>query len=229
MHWLQSQLAQAKLQKNKAWLIFHIPPGIDGYATAHANDSGAPMKIVPMWKPIYTEQFRRMLAEYHDTVMISLAGHEHTDDFRLIAGTVVLMAPGLSPVVGQNPAFRVVAFQPDGKLSDETTYYLSNLEIAAHGAAPEWKLEYRFAKDWGVRQLNFRNFNQLYHRVESESAARDRWSTLYSVSHPEGNSITRQTFAWLFCATGNVMQAGYQACVERLEREPQPSDSQRVF
>ncbi len=221
MHWLESQLAKAKLQKNKVWLIFHIPPGIDGYATAHASDSATLMKIVPMWKPIYTVQFVKLLAQYHDTVVISLAGHEHTDDFRLIGGSLVLMAPGLSPVVGQNPAFRIVAFEPDGKLSDEATYYLSNLNMVSGGAAPEWRLEYSFDKTWGVRQLDFRNFNQLYRRIEAERTARDHWSNLYSVSHPEGNNITRQTFGWLFCATGNVMEAGYRACLERVEREPQ--------
>lgn len=221
MHWLENQLVEARLQKNKVWLIFHIPPGIDGYATAHANDSAALMKIVPMWKPIYTGQFAKLLAQYRDTVTISLAGHEHTDDFRLIAGSVVLMTPGLSPIVGQNPAFRIVAFQRNGNLSDETTYYFSNLEMASGGTVPKWKLEYDFAQTWGLRPLNFKNFNQLYRRIENGSAVRDRWSSLYSVSHPEGNNISRQVFSWLFCATGNVLEAGYRACVERIEKEPQ--------
>ncbi len=81
----------------------------------------------------------------------------------------------------------------------------------------------QFEKTWGLHQLNFKDFDRLYRRIENDSAARAHWSNLYSVSHAEGNNITRQTFGWLFCATGNVMEADYRACLERLDRRPQIS------
>jgi sphingomyelin phosphodiesterase acid-like 3 len=214
MRWLRSELAKARDHKDKVWLLLHIPPGIDGYATAHAKKSGRDQTVF-MWQPIYTEEFRKLLTQYHNTVTVSLAGHEHMDDFRLISNSLVLMTPALSPIFNQNPAFRVVSFRPDGVLSDETTYYLSNLDEVLNGTIAEWKLEYRLTSTWGMSALDFKNFNKLYHDIGAQSAVRDRWATLYSVSHPEANTMTPQTFPQLFCATGNAMEGSYRKCLER--------------
>jgi hypothetical protein len=173
-----------------------------------------------MWKPIYTEQFRKLLLRYRDTVSISLAGHEHMDDFRLIGGSLIQMTPGLSPVVGQNPGFRVVSFNPNGTLSDEDTYFLSNLSDVLDAATPVWKLEYSFAKKWGVRQVDFKNFFRLYRDIETKPKLRDQWSVLYSVSRPEEVKITERSFPQLFCAVGNDVDAAFQACVKRMKNQP---------
>jgi sphingomyelin phosphodiesterase acid-like 3 len=215
MGWLGSELAKARDHEEKVWLILHIPPGIDGYATAHAKESGRE-RTAFMWEPVYTEEFRKLLTRYHETVTISFAGHEHMDDFRLIGNSLVLMTPAVSPIFNQNPAFRVVSFRPDGALSNGTTYYLSNLHEVLNGIAAEWKLEYSFTSTWGLSPLDFKNFRKLYGEIEAKSAVRDRWSTLYSVSHPQANTVTPQTFPQLFCATGNAMEGSYNGCVERL-------------
>jgi sphingomyelin phosphodiesterase acid-like 3 len=220
MRWLESELAKARDHKDKVWLIFHIPPGIDGYATAHATESGRE-KTAFMWEPVYTEEFRKLLTRYQNTVTISLAGHEHMDDFRLIGNSLVLMTPAVSPIFNQNPAFRVVSFRPDGAISDGSTYYLSNLDAVLNGMAPEWKLEYRFASTWRLSPLDFKNFSRLYHDIEAKSAVRDRWSTLYSVSHPQANTLTPQTFPQLFCATGNAKEESYKRCLKRIGGQPQ--------
>lgn len=220
MHWLQSELAKARQHNDKVWLIFHIPPGIDGYATAHGKESGRD-KTAFMWEPIYTEEFRKLLTRYHKTVTVSLAGHEHMDDFRLISNSLVLMTPAISPIFNQNPAFRVLCFRPDGALSDATTYYLSNLDDVLKGMAPKWKLEYGFASTWRLPLLDFKNFSKLYREIEAKSAVRDRWSTLYSVSHPEANTVRPQTFPHLFCATGNAIEASYNGCLERIGEQLQ--------
>ena len=216
MRWLGSELAEARERKDKVWLILHIPPGIDGYATSHSNESG-PEKTKFMWEPAYTEEFRNLLARYHNTITVSLAGHEHMDDFRLISKSLILMTPAVSPVVKQNPAFRVLSFRPNGALLDGTTYYLSNLDDVLNGTATEWKLEYSFASTWGMSRLDFKNFRKLYRQIEAKSAVRNRWSTLYSVSHPQGNAITTQTFPQLFCATGNATEEAFASCVKRIE------------
>ena len=215
MRWLASELAKARDHKEKVWLLFHIPPGVDGYATSHSKKSGQE-KTAFMWEPVYTEEFQDLLTQYQGTVAMSLAGHDHMDDFRLMTNSLVLMTPALSPVFKQNPAFRVVSFQSSGALSDSTTYYLSNLDDVLNGIAPEWKVEYRFASTWGFSQLDFKNFLKLYSEIGAKSAVRDRWSTLYSVSHPQAKEITSQTFPELFCASGHSTKAAFENCVERI-------------
>jgi hypothetical protein len=139
------------------------------------------------------------------------------DDFRLVDlpskdHSLVLMTPALSPNVKQNPAFRLVSFQSNGKLTDQATYYLSNLSAAGKEAAPEWKLEYRFNQEWGVHQLDYKSFEKLYRRIDQSPEARKRWSLLYSVSRPE-SSITSQSFWVLYCASGHTTIGDYQACL----------------
>ena len=217
MSWLAAQLAAAKAHREKVWLLFHIAPGIDGYATAHPKGGATEKPIVYMWKPDDNDHFQQLLEQYRDTVTISLAGHEHTDDFRLVNHSLVLLAPGLSPLVGQNPAFRLVTYRPGGNLTDATTYYLSNLDEFDAGAAPVWKPEYSFAQAWHTSRLDFRNFNKLYREVQSDPDLRARWTTFYSVSHPEGNAVTPETFPRLFCAAGNLNETSYHACLQRVQ------------
>jgi hypothetical protein len=215
--WLDTELSKAQQNHEKVWLIYHIPPGIDGFATTRHD--GAP---VPFWKASYAESFDRLLSRHHETIAASFAGHTHMDDFRLIGSStphrsLVLIAPGLSPNVKQNPSFRVVQFQNNGTLTDQVTYYLSNLAAAENDAGPEWKREYSFDQVWGFRQLTYRNFDKLYQRINASPEARERWSLLYSVSHPEGGSITRQSFWALHCASGHSAISDYQACLSSHE------------
>ena len=211
--WLDTELSKAQQNHEKVWLIYHIPPGIDGFATTRHD--GTP---VPFWKAPHAESFDRLLSRYHTTIAASFAGHTHMDDFRLVGSStphrsLVLIAPALSPYVKQNPAFRVVQFQDNGSLTDQVTYYLSNLAKVGDDAGPEWKREYSFDQAWGFRQLSYKNFDKLYRRIDASPEARERWSTLYSVSHPEGDSITRQTFWALHCASGHSTISDYQACL----------------
>jgi hypothetical protein len=211
--WLNKELLKAQQSHEKVWLIYHIPPGIDGFATTRHNDSA-----VPFWGAQYAEEFNRLLSRYHETVAASFAGHTHMDDFRLVNlsakdHSLVLMTPALSPYVKQNPAFRVVSFQSNGKLTDQTTYYLSNLPAAGKEAAPEWELEYRFRQEWEVPQLDYKSFDKLYRRIDRSPEARERWSLLYAVSRPESESITDRNFWALHCASGHTVINEYQACL----------------
>ncbi len=213
LSWLDAELSKARQNREKVWLIYHLPPGIDGFATTRHDGTA-----VPFWKAQYAESFDRLLSRYHETIAASFAGHTHMDDFRLVGSStrqrsLVLMTPALSPNVNQNPAFRVVLFQNNGALTDQVTYYLSNLPAAGSGAGPEWKREYSFDQEWGMNQLNEKNFDKLYRRIDQSPEARDRWSLLYSVSHPEGGSVTRQSFWELHCASGHSEVNDYQACL----------------
>ena len=93
--WLEANLTQARLARQKTWLMFHIAPGIDGFATiqnrATRSEATSPSAaescaktIVPMWVPEWTARFDGLLETFHDTVVASFAGHTHSDDFRLI-------------------------------------------------------------------------------------------------------------------------------------------------
>jgi len=225
MQWLEQQLAAAAEAHEKVWLMFHIPPGIDGYATAQnrekleaAGTSGdtCAQSIVPMWAPQWTQHFDALLSKYHTTVTAILAAHTHSDDFRLFAATegerpFLVMAPAISPVYEQNPSFRVTTYSIDGVLMDHTTYSLTNLPEASRRKKGSWKREYTFTRQWKAPRLDAASLSKLYDNVVADPSVREEWLRLYAVSGPalQGEKpIVRA----LYCAVEGLGVEEYRQC-----------------
>jgi sphingomyelin phosphodiesterase acid-like 3 len=227
LQWLEQNLAAAAQANQKVWLMFHIPPGIDGYASAMQRQSeingAAPddeetcgSSIVPMWVPEWTAKFDALLAKYHSTVIASFAAHTHSDDYRLIGVArpereFVLMNPAISPIYSQNPGFRVVSYNRDGIVTDQSTYYLTNLPAARAKQKGRWKKEYTFTRQWKAGELNAASLSRVYDDVVADESARANWLKLYAVSGPalEGEKpIVRA----LYCAVEGLSVEGYREC-----------------
>jgi sphingomyelin phosphodiesterase acid-like 3 len=104
--WLERALAMGKAAQEPVWLLYHIPPGIDGFATL--RQGACPTSMIPMWDDVYGEAYNALLRRYADTVLVSFAGHTRMDDFRLIGAAhtrsaFTLITPAVSPIFGQNP------------------------------------------------------------------------------------------------------------------------------
>ncbi len=224
--WLESELADAEKSHQKVWLMFHIPPGVDGWATTHHHPGNpatnyAPVtscssSVVPMWVPEWSERFDKLLQRYSGTVLASFAGHTHTDDFRVLETgggnrQFVLIDPAISPIYYQNPSFRIINFKTDGTLADQATYYLTNLEQASGKTPGHWKREYQFSQRWKVRQLDGASLAKIYGQIASLRAARDLWLRLYLVSS-SAQPIQAADVKALTCAIGGPTQQTYESC-----------------
>jgi len=125
---------------------------------------------------VWTARFDDLMAEYESTIAASFAGHNHTDDFRVIqtgeaGGEFVLIDPPISPIYGQNPAFRVLTFGRDGGLADQSTYYLTNLQAARSEVPGTWVREYSFAEEWQSRGLDAGSLKSIYDRIRTDPEA----------------------------------------------------------
>lgn len=206
LNWLDQQLASAQAKHEKVWLVYHIPPGIDAFASTHANPPGSG---TPLWKAPYLTKFLDLLNRYPGVANVNLAGHIHVDDFRLLNNSAFLVVcPAVSPITGQNPTFRTVTFDGHGNLQNQSTYYINNL------AAPKWQLEYDFAKTWRLRGLNAKNYSTLFSRFGADAKTTSRWLTLYSTSHAAA-SLTPETFRPYYCAETGLSADSYQSCLQR--------------
>jgi sphingomyelin phosphodiesterase acid-like 3 len=226
LRWLQSNLAAARQADQRVWLMFHIPPGIDGYATTHkfqvqSAAGGSPAtscadSIVPMWVPAWTAEFDRVVTSYADMVQAGFAGHTHMDDFRLVntAGinqAFVLIDPAISPIFSQNPAFRIVIFRNDGSLANQSTYYLTNLRQASRKTRGRWKKEYTFTSEWRQPWLEVDTLGVIYGQIQAKKEARDRWLKLYEVSSPVAK-VPADAVRGLYCAIGALGLLEYERC-----------------
>jgi hypothetical protein len=205
LSWLSDQLQDAKKRGDKVWLVYHIPPGIDGHTSARTK------QIVPFWKANYAESFDKLLDEYRTTIELNLAGHTHLDDFRLVKtdhGTsLVLINPALSPNVGQNPAFRVVTLDSHARPEDIMTYYTPDID------SPKWQLEYNSRPALGLKEIDAKSYESLYKEIGDSPTAADKWKLYYSVSRPTAVSTDKAYLRSLYCATGHSAPDAFEACL----------------
>ena len=231
--WLDAQLSAAEQSHEKVWLMFHIPPGIDGYASTHPNSnasatnavSSCVSSIVPMWVPQWTASFEQTLTRHPATVLASFAGHTHVDSFMLAgahsSGQFVLIDPAISPIYGRNPAFRTVNFRADGTIADQSTYNLTNLLQADSKTRGRWKREYTFSRQWKTRQLDGVSLAHLYDAITSTDQVRQLWLKLYMVSSSAA-PVPAADVKGLYCAIGALDPQSYAACA-CTTAQPSPS------
>ena len=213
--WLEQTLSDAKQAHQKVWLMFHIPPGIDGFASTHGHNGSCAANIVPLWIPEWTVKFVSSLIGYQDTVTASFAAHTHTDNFQVIREgqtpvQFVLVDPPISPIYGQNPAFRVIKIEGT-EVRDITTYYLTNLTTAGASQAARWKEEYAFSREWKIKQVHAASLSKVYDQIVSSDAARAQWLRLYNVSSPAAK-VSPDTVHGLYCTIENQGVGAYRKC-----------------
>jgi len=222
--WLEAELAAAKAARERVWLLYHIPPGIDGYATLRKGS--CPSAMIPMWDRRYAEAFSALLRRYSDTVAMSFAGHTHMDDFRLMGDSggrygFALITPAVSPIFGQNPAFRIIAHDGAGGILDQTTYGLTNFARATAdpGAAAEWRAEYTFTKEWNLPRVDLRSLHRLDTLIAEVPTETERWRVIFPVSSPVywapfsgGKEKLAQAVRAFRCAAGNLVPTDYEHC-----------------
>jgi sphingomyelin phosphodiesterase acid-like 3 len=224
--WLEARLNQAQAAHQKVWLMVHIPPGIDGFSTVAqyqtlvkkkpAEERLCTSAIVPMWTPEWTARFDNLLEKYRGTVIVTLAGHTHTDDFRVIDSSssdppYVLISPAISPIYNQNPAFRTATYAKDGSLLDASVYYLTNLTYASKTTPGDWQLEYTFSRQWKMSRINGANLAALYIRINGDESIRNEWLKLYNTSSSAAY-LPAGSAPGLSCAIEGLDAASYGSC-----------------
>lgn len=170
LEWLEEELSRLEREHRRAWLVMHIPPGLDNYHTALAFNAGQP-DPVELWRTTYQEQFVALLERHPGTVEAAVAGHTHRDDFRLLAPSLPCkIVPAISPVYGNNPGFGV--FRTDW--SDYDIYY-NDL------SGPEWQREYSFREAYGLDRLDLVRLDTM---LQPGSVKAGLYQRFYSVSGP---------------------------------------------
>jgi sphingomyelin phosphodiesterase acid-like 3 len=216
LDWLDSELKTAETAGEKAWLIFHIPPGIDGFATDRVyRNQQLSHDLVPMWQMRYQKRFESILQAHARCVRASFAAHTHMDEFRLLqGGNFISLTPAISPSNGENPAFRKLLVGADGTLSNAETYYL-NLAAASAIEFPAWMPEYNFRAAWGAPRIDRDALARIYEASGTTAEGEDKWVRQYSVQHQSLTDMPQQTFRALYCANGTIDPDAFESCYHR--------------
>jgi len=172
---------------------------------------------VPMFAASADAEFHALMKRYRGTVSASFAGHTHMDGFRLLGDHgsnfgFVMMTPALSPIAGQDPAFRRVTLSADGQIADTSVYNLANFGTAATGGIAHWSAEADFAAEWRLPRFDLPSLENLFARLGASKEAEGNWLDDYAVHGPARLLIGGSASAVYRCAAGNDEGADFAAC-----------------
>jgi len=218
--WLDNQLAQARVKKQKVWVMGHIPPGVDLYSTAKKLSGICNGQKPAMF--LSSEKMAEVMARYGDVIELGIFAHTHMDELRLLRDSghatpllppvPVKMVSSISPVHGNLPSFTVAQIDPlTAALIDYRVFSSSNLT----GDNAKWTEEYEFAKDFGEPDFSFSSLSNLIAGFAADPSAKTKTSQNYIADFSAGNSSLLLQMFWpqYVCILANNSAQAFQSCV----------------
>lgn len=138
LSWLHQQLVAGVQHHRHLLLVFHIPFGIDIYSTLK-NLSG---HLEQFWQPEYTDLFEADMNHFSSVITGILPSHIHFDKFYKIKDNIsVNFIPSISPILGNNPGFKIFTYDPNTFALKQFSAYFCVLK---HNPDWRWKKKYTF-------------------------------------------------------------------------------------
>ena len=218
--WLEQQLDAARRGHEKVWVMSHIPPGVNPYATAiRALDlcsGGKPQMFLS------SEALPEAMEGYGDVIALAIFAHTHMDEMRLLqpmvvagqvpAGVAIKMVGSVSPINGNNPSFTVAEIdRATAQLKDYQVFVASNVT----GAGTTWNEEYDFAKTYKEDAFNAATAADLIAEFKSDAAEKDPASRSYIQNYGSGSTARALGTFWqpYTCALTNTGADAFRSCV----------------
>jgi sphingomyelin phosphodiesterase acid-like 3 len=225
--WLTQQLIAARRSHEKVWVMSHIPPGVNPYATAtkvlDLCSGGKPTMFLNSEAPA------EAMAGYGDVITLAIFAHTHMDEMRLLKpaagdppeGVAIKMVGSISPVNGNNPSFTVAQIDAaTAQLKDYRVFVASNL--TAPDASPnsntgtQWSEEYDFAQAYKKPAFTAATVADLVAGFKADPTAQSSASQSYIRNYGSGAGGARAIGAFwqpYTCALRNDGADAFRSCV----------------
>ena len=220
--WLTGQIAAARQHGDLVWVMGHIPPGVNLFATVRnlAN-------VCAGTKPqmfLANESLAELLAQNADVVRLAIFGHTHDDEMRLLRrdstaasahgaalGVPVKVVASITPINGNRPSFTLAAIDPaTATLTDYTVFMASNTT----GVATTWSSEYSYSTTYHEPAFDAASLTRLIPTLQSDGAAKTAASQAYLRNYFPGDISSVIQVAWpqYACSLDNDSAASFTAC-----------------
>jgi Predicted phosphohydrolases len=224
LSWLRAQLANARQQRQRVWVVGHIPPGIDPYATAEKFKDVCGGEDPVMF--LTSSELPDLLVEYADVIKLGIFAHTHMDEFRLLGPSMfdeaaaarpsvaIKMIPSISPVHDNKPSFTVATINPEtAALQDYTVIAASN----ETGEDAKWMPEYSFDRTYRQAKFSPAALKSLIDKFHSDNLAILPESESYLRNYYVGDRSAQLAPFWspYVCALNHYKAQEYAACVCR--------------
>jgi sphingomyelin phosphodiesterase acid-like 3 len=218
--WLRQQLTEARANKQKVWVMGHIPPGIDLHATATRM-----VDVCGGQSPIMflsSEKMADIIAEFSDVVELAIFAHTHMDELRVLKddgqipaaqkSVAVKVVSSISPINGNHPSFTVAQIDASSAaLVDYKVFVASNLT----GDNTVWTEEYDFAHSYHEKEFTSSSISQLIAGFAADPSAKTQASQNYIVDFSVGYATPLLSLAWpeYVCTLSNHNAKAFKTCV----------------
>uniref|UniRef100_A0A3Q3VPQ9 Acid sphingomyelinase-like phosphodiesterase n=1 Tax=Mola mola TaxID=94237 RepID=A0A3Q3VPQ9_MOLML len=194
--WADQVLTEATNNKEKVYIIGHIPPGF------FEKKRGKPWFMAK-----FNERYLDLIQKHHSVIHGQFFGHHHTDSFRMFYNSkgspigTMFLSPGVTPWKTTLPG--VV----DG---DVVTFYL-NLTYA-NAASGSWEKEYRLTESFRVPDASPDSMHLALERIANAQWYLQKYYKFNSVSYDltECNYNCRVDHV---CAAREVDFGMYEECL----------------
>ena len=214
--WLRQQLAEARANKQKIWVMGHIPPGVDLYSPAsHLVDVCGGRSPVMF---LASEKLADVLAEYGDVVDLAIFAHTHMDELRFLKpktaagkGVAVKLIPSISPIHGNHPSITIAQIDPStAALVDYKVFAASNQT----GVDSTWSEEYDFARSFHEAEFTSSSVSQLIAGFTADPGAKTQASRSYIENFSVGYASPLLRLAWqqYVCTLSNYTAESFRSC-----------------
>ncbi|XP_020365048.1 acid sphingomyelinase-like phosphodiesterase 3b [Oncorhynchus kisutch] len=216
-NWADQVLTEAANNKEKVYIIGHVPPG---FFEKKRN--------MPWFRPNFNKRYLELIQKHHSLIIGQFFGHHHTDSFRMFYSSegspisTMFLTPGVTPwkttlpgVIdgANNPGIRVFEYDTQTLLvKDMVTYYLNLTH--ANVAQARWEKEYRFTESFRVPDASPASMHQAVERMASDRCYLQKYYEFNSVNYDltECNSDCRVDHV---CAAREVDFERYEHCLEK--------------
>jgi len=219
--WLQQQLAEARRNKEKVWVMAHIPPGVDPYSTATKQDNVCSGQGPEMF--LSSEKLADVLSKFDDVVELAIFAHTHMDELRLLIpenkessalqnGVALKMVPSISPIDGNNSSFTVARIDPaTAALVDYRVFAASNQT----GVDTAWVEEYDFAQSFHKSVFSSSSVSELIAGFAADPGAKSEASQDYirDFSVDYLSPVLKAFWPQYVCSLSNHTADAYRLCV----------------
>ena len=216
LEWLSRTLKSCKIANQKVWLSYHIPPGMDIYATIHGNGD-CRQRVTESWKQRYSDMFIKIIKKYSKVVKANFSGHFHRDDFRVFSEddrpySFIHITPSISPVYANNPCYHVITYEPSSFSLVNYESYSINLST---GNDPSWGFEYDFSKTYNQSSITSRTLFNVYHLIQSDTEVRKSYIKNYRSDNVKSYAGDYRDWFYNWCGISHFTVNDYADCLCR--------------
>ena len=232
VEWLRAQLTAARAAHEHVWVMAHIPPGVDAYATFSKRRDVCAGDKPEMF--LGSGKLADTLTGFGDIVKLAVFAHTHMDEMRLLrsstegSGNVVpaKLVPSISPVNGNNPAFTVAQVETDTAILKDYAVYTADNKT---GIATTWKEEYVYGVTYVLPEETHHLLDfsaQSLTKLTADFVADKQGSSALSTAYQNfffaggleaGSNLKAAAMRTLWpayaCSVAEYSEAGFRSCV----------------